>query len=223
MEQIAMDMGNLLAHQFPDLRGRASEVRDVGLVVRMRTGGGILYEELGTTVFDSCGEWSSDTARGWAAMAVGYAPAVEFEERLRLIRPFADDTHFAVREWAWLSLRPHVASQLAQAIALLTPWAEEESPNLRRFASEVTRPRGVWSAHIPALKQEPAHGLPILEPLRADASRYVQDSVGNWLNDASKSRPEWVEETCSAWSAEAVDNASTKRVCKRGMRSLSRR
>jgi 3-methyladenine DNA glycosylase AlkC len=220
MEQIAMDMGNLLNSQFPDLSPRAHELRNAGLVVRMRAGGAILCDELGIEVVASCGDWTSDTARGWAAMAVGHAPGIDLEQRLDLIRPFADDDHFAVREWAWLSLRPHVAAHLGEAIRLLTDWTDEPSAKLRRFASEVTRPRGVWSAHIVALKKEPARGLPILEPLRADESRYVQDSVGNWLNDASKSQPEWVEGVCRRWETEGA--STTARICRRGMRSLAR-
>jgi 3-methyladenine DNA glycosylase AlkC len=219
MEQIALDMGALMTRAFPSLASRSSEVRELGLVARMRAGGRLLYEEFGFEVLSEALAWPSDTTRGWAAMSVGYAPGAALHERLALIRPFADDPHFAVREWAWLSLRPHVAADLEGAVTQLVPWVSHSSERVRRFASEVTRPRGVWSAHIPELKREPTRGLPLLEPLRSDDARYVQDSVANWLNDAAKSQPEWVRGLCACWSDQDPCHA-TARICRRAQRSL---
>lgn len=221
MEQIALDMGNLLASLFPALAHRAEDLRNLGLVARMRAGGRVLYEELGLDRTLQTMS-TSDTARGWAAMAVGHAPGLSIERRMELIRPFADDEHFAVREWAWLSLRPHVATDVPQAIRRLTPWTAESSYRLRRFATEVTRPRGVWSAHLGPLKVAPELALPLLEPLRADTTRYVQDSVANWLNDAGKSQPGWVQDLCRRWLLESRA-AETMRICHRAQRGLRRR
>ena len=220
MEQIALDMGNLLSNQFPTLAARAGELRSKGLVAQMREGGRLLFQELGMSAITEAPAWSSDTCRGWGAMAVGVVPELDIEGRIRLIAPFADDPHFAVREWAWLSLRPHVATDVRAGIAALVPWTRSPSERSRRFASEVTRPRGVWSAHINELKREPAAGLPILEPLRDDPSRYVQDSVGNWLNDAAKSNPRWVQATCDRWTA-AEPAAATRRICRRASRNVA--
>jgi hypothetical protein len=69
-----MDMGNLLAWQFPTVAQRACELRGLGLVRRMRVGGAILNEAFGLTVLRGAPSWGSDTARGWAARAGAPAP-----------------------------------------------------------------------------------------------------------------------------------------------------
>jgi 3-methyladenine DNA glycosylase AlkC len=77
----------------------------------------------------------------------------------------------------------------------------------------------VWCAHIDALKRDPSRALPLLQPLRADEHKYVQDSVSNWLNDAAKTRADWVLQLTEGWLAGAPTRA-TQRIVTRARRSI---
>ncbi|MNW49210.1 hypothetical protein D3C74_266190 [compost metagenome] len=170
------------------------------------------------TLFNKLATHQSDSVRCWAAYIVGI-DQFELQQKLERIRPFAGDHHFGVREIAWMAVRDSVSQQLQPSISLLSSWVFEEDANLRRFAVELTRPRGVWARHIAELKDHPEIALSLLEPLKADPSKYVQDSVANWLNDAAKSQPNWVIQVCSDW-LKASDSPATKRITTRAQRSI---
>lgn len=161
----------------------------------------------------------SDVARAWASQWIMFS-RMPLPAKLRSVRRFAADPHFGVREMAWMAVRDEVAGDLSTALALLQPWVLDADPHIRRFASELTRPRGVWCAQIDALKREPWQALALLEPLRADPSRYVQNSVANWLNDAGKTQPEWVSGLCERW-AKNSPTRETLYIVKRATRSLT--
>ncbi len=218
-EWLAMDFGELWQHVVPEHSHRANELRTGGVKERMNTGARLLLETHGEKAIGRFGGHGSDTVRQWAALAVGLVPELPLTRRLELIRPFADDAHPGVREMAWMGLRTCVIAELDKALVLLAAWSHEASPNLRRFASEITRPKGVWCPPIPELRKHPELGEPILEPLRSDASRYVQNSVANWLNDVGKSAPWWVMRLCRRWSKESPTR-ETAYITKRGQRNL---
>lgn len=162
-----------------------------------------------------------DMVRCWGAYVVAKNHSLSIEEKLEAIRSFAADPHFGVREISWLALREDIAKNLLRSIEVLSNWTADKDPNIRRFASESVRPRGVWSAHIEVLKENPELGLPILEALKADKSRYVQDSVGNWLNDASKTKPDYVKELCERWEVES-NAKETKYIVQKAQRTINK-
>lgn len=192
-----------------------------------------INETIGTTLFLICKEQEdqdfielmathrSDLVRCWATYTIGKNPDLSIEATLEAIKPFAADTHFGVREICWLAVRKKITVDLDEAITILSTWTADADANVRRFASECIRPRGVWSAHIDALKDNPALALPILEPLKADPARYVQDSVGNWLNDASKSQPMFVKAVCEKWERESPKK-ETLYIIKKAMRTINK-
>lgn len=160
----------------------------------------------------------SDVARSWAAQWIAFS-RLPLPDKLASAWRFAADPHFGVREMAWMAVRDEIAGDVDTALRLLQAWATHPDANIRRFASEATRPRGVWCAQIDALKKEPWRGLPLLQPLRADPSRYVQNSVANWLNDAAKTQPQWVRAVCAEWGRGSVP-PETAYIVRRAQRSL---
>ncbi|MEH6943341.1 DNA alkylation repair protein [Bacillus sp. JJ722] len=160
----------------------------------------------------------SDSIRCWAAF-MNKSSNDTLEAKLKYIRPFAADRHFGVREIAWMSIREDLSLNIEKSVDLLVDWAKNEDENIRRFSVESIRPRGVWCKHIEILKQEPDRALPILTLLKSDSSKYVQDSVGNWLNDASKTKPDWVINLCDEW-AKDTDIKSTHRIIKKAKRTI---
>ncbi|OPA81504.1 DNA alkylation repair protein [Paenibacillus selenitireducens] len=172
-----------------------------------------------TQIFDSLAVHHSDSVRCWAAYVIGLDERLSIEAKLTGIRPFAADAHFGVREISWMALRESISKELEKSIALMTDWVHDQDTNIRRFAIESTRPQGVWAKHIHELKANPGMALSLLEVVKSDPAKYVQDSVGNWLNDASKTNPEWVIQTCDQW-LKASATKETQRIVTKAQRSL---
>ncbi len=162
----------------------------------------------------------SDMARSWAASWLTCTEQ-NLADKLAALHRFAADPHFGVREMAWSAVRTDVILSLDEALVLLQKWVQDADPNIRRFACELTRPRGVWCAQIETLTREPWRGLSLLEPLRADTSRYVQNSVANWLNDASKTQPAWVQKLGERWLLESPV-ATTQYIVRRALRTVAK-
>lgn len=225
-EWTALDMGTLLVNVLREEGAKAPDaawldlVRALPLTRRIEAIGLHLLDRH-KELFEGLAEHPSDTVRIWAAMMVGLGPKRPLEKRLTQLRPFAADSHSGVREYAWMAFRPHLAAQLPEGLVLLEGEARAEDENVRRFASEVSRPRGVWCTHIQALKQQPELARALLEILKADPSRYVQTSVGNWINDASKDQPKWALELAAAWEVE--HHPHTQWILTHGLRTLRKR
>ena len=222
-EALAIDHTALLAVTLPAaseaLRTAIAEAQHLGILRRMATIGSALAAHLPADELAELSEHRSDTVRGWWCFAIASRRDASPAELVTAAIPRIDDALFTVREWVWMALRPRLIEDLAGAIDLLAPLTADARPNVRRFASEALRPRGVWATHIADLKQHPELGEPLLEPLRADPEKYVQDSVANWINDASKTSPDWAKSLCARWRAES-DTPETRRIVTRALRSV---
>ncbi|WP_228469715.1 DNA alkylation repair protein [Paenibacillus sp. JNUCC31] len=170
--------------------------------------------------FRSLAEHRSDSVRCWAAFIIGSDSRLSLNDKLDRTRSFAADHHFGVREIAWMAVREPITAELSNALTFFMDWAIDPDPLIRRFAIESTRPHGVWAKHIQELKENPAIALPLLNHVKSDAHKYVQDSVSNWLNDAGKTNPDWVRQVCESWIQQS-DTKHTLRIITRGQRNLS--
>lgn len=235
VEWLAVDMGFLLCAVLPELgfskakvgvRKVVEEISALGVTKRLEGIGSILFRLVcdypeARRVFEKIAVHRSDVVRQWGAYTIAADRGLSLPARLKATRPFAADQHMSVRECAWMAVRPYLAADLQHGIELLKEWVHDSDPNIRRFATEVTRPRGVWCCHISYLKQHPEAGLVLLEPLYADPSRYVQQSVANWLNDASKSQPHWTRSVCSRWLKKS-NTRETAWIVRRALRTLQK-
>lgn len=223
VESLSVDYGKLLQAVAPDAGDETirlmQEAQLLKITGRMKASGNILHARYGLKGIEKFAKHRSDTVRGWAAAIVSVAPKLTLKQRLAHIADLADDPNAGLREWSWMALRPHIIAELEVALKHLEDWSHDDSANIRRFASEATRPRGVWCAHIEALKSDPQRALHLLDPLHSDPSRYVQNSVANWLNDAGKSKPDFVHQTCARWQKQSKSK-ETQYILKRAMRSL---
>lgn len=221
MALLKVDQDALFRYVFPDLP--APKPFSGGIVQRMHYMGKYLLKVpevlLDLQAVDTDVPRVPDIVRGWMCFAIGFQE-LPFEMRLAQMLPFAKDVHFGVREWAWMALRGDVVTDFLTHRQTLEPLCLHPSPYIRRFVSELTRPRGVWCAHSALLKDTPWAGYGLIHPLRSDPHRYVQLSVGNWLNDAAKTHPDWVRDICAQWRQQG--HSDTEFICKRALRRLEK-
>ena len=200
----------------------ADSMRGRSILGRLKVAGEALArstESFDNRAFRALATHRSDLVRQWACYAINHEQVpISVDDRLKRTLPFASDGNMSVREAAWMAFRPHVQKNFRRSLEPLTLIASDTNDRSRRFAVEVTRPRSVWGSHIQELKQCPEMAIGLLEKVRSDPSRYVQLAVGNWLNDASKTRPDWVIKVCRRWSKDQSDH--TYRIVRRALRTL---
>lgn len=135
----------------------------------------------------------------------------EFDLSMKALRFF---TRFGSAEFA---IRPFLLRDLNRTLVVMEGWAGDENENVRRLASEGSRPRLPWAARIPALIKDPSPVAPILERLKSDPSLYVRKSVANHLNDIGKDHPDWVLDRLEVWP---LADPRTAWIVRHALRSL---
>ncbi|MCU0713040.1 MAG: DNA alkylation repair protein [Pirellula sp.] len=214
------DPADAISSHADGLKALQEELAPLAALKQSQRIGRFLSEHItvGDTKWKSLAAHPSDIVREWAAITVGLSES-KFPRKLAWIKPFADADNAGLREIAWISLRQDVISQPVECIQALIPWTGSRNERLRRFASEITRPCGVWAPYCPTLRETPELAIELLEPLMSDDSKYVRDSVANWLNDASKTKPDWVKQTTQRWLVQS-NTPETNYIVRRGLRTI---
>lgn len=150
-----------------------------------------------------------------AVKAVEDGGAEAFDDALALL------AELTPRLTAEFALRTLLGHDLDRALAVILGWTASPDHDVRRLASEGTRPMLPWAVRVPRILAEPEATLPILNALYRDESEYVRRSVANHLNDVSRREPDLVVATAARWLAEPGSEPDvTARLVRHALRTL---
>ena len=118
-------------------------------------------------------------------------------------------------EWA---VRPYLERYPELTMERVHAWAQSDSHNVRRLASEGIRPRLPWAKVHTAFVADPSPIIPVLDQLHSDESLFVRKSVANNLNDITRTHPDLALAAAKRWAESGGEHA--KWVVERGLRTL---
>lgn len=139
----------------------------------------------------------SSELSGWEAW-----PALTWVERFGLSDPEpALDALAAMtgRASAEFAIRPYIDAHPELTWPRLGEWARSTDPDLRRLASEGTRPRLPWGGKVASLLDDPAPAIALLDLLYDDPDEVVRRSVANHVNDIARDDPDLALTTVTRW------------------------
>ena len=150
-----------------------------------------------------------------AAAGTPASDAAAFDDALALL---AELTSRLTSEFAIRTLLRH---DLDRALGIIAGWTDSPDADIRRLASEGTRPYLPWSVRVPGIISRPGATVPLLDALYRDESEFVRRSVANHLNDLSRDNPELVVQTARRWLADPAPH--TAGLVRRALRTLIKR
>jgi len=127
---------------------------------------------------------------------------------------------FTQESSAEFAIRLFIDRYPERLMAQMLAWADHQHPDVRRLASEGSRPRLPWGIRLHAFVDEPSPILPILEKLKHDESESVRRSVANNLNDISKDNPQVVIDLLRHWNADEENDQEIRWITGHGLRTL---
>jgi 3-methyladenine DNA glycosylase AlkC len=150
-----------------------------------------------------------------AAQAVAEGTDAAFDDAMALL---ADLTGRLTSEFA---LRVLLRHDLDRALGIVAGWTASSEADVRRLASEGTRPYLPWAVRVPELSARPDATVPILDALHRDDSEYVRRSVANHLNDLGRDHADLTVATARRWLDTPAP--TTERLVRHGLRTLVKR
>lgn len=150
-----------------------------------------------------------------AMRGIGEGSARSFDTAMSVLR---DLTPHWTSEFA---VRPLLRHDLDRALAHLRDWTTDADWNVRRLASEGSRPLLPWAERIPALVADPEPSRPILDALHDDPEESVRRSVANHLNDHSRAHASFAVEVARGWRSGG--GRHLERTTRHAMRTLVKR
>jgi len=122
-------------------------------------------------------------------------------------------------EWA---IRPFIKKHPKETLRFLLACAQDSHTDIRRWASEGTRPRLPWGERLHDFIEDPTPAIPILEALRFDDELFVRKSVANHLNDIAKDHPDLAIRLLRTWKKDAAakHHGNIDWIIRRSMRTL---
>lgn len=117
------------------------------------------------------------------------------------------------------AVRPLLRHNLGRSLSIIeADWVTSPDADVRRLASEGTRPYLPWATRVPELIEKPAATLGILSSLYRDDSEYVRRSVANHLNDVGRHSPDAAITTARSWLEDADHHTAS--LVRHGLRTL---
>ncbi|NUL44574.1 DNA alkylation repair protein [Cellulosimicrobium funkei] len=116
------------------------------------------------------------------------------------------------------ALRTLLRHDLARGLEIIAGWTGSADEQVRRLASEGTRPYLPWAVRVPGITTHPGVTVHILDALYRDHSEYVRRSVANHLNDLSRDAPDLVARTAQRWLDDP--EPTTPALVRHGLRTL---
>lgn len=157
-----------------------------------------------------------DSYPGFHIMAVcAYVAEYGIDDPARALPALREMTKRFSAEFA---IRPFLDRHTDATLTALHAWARDPHPQVRRLASEGSRPRLPWGMRLQKFVRDPKPVLGILDLLKEDPELFVRRSVANNLNDIAKDHPDLVVATLKRWKN--VRNPGTQWLVKHALRTL---